>query len=81
MEHSFNYAKFFQVWHESDKRDRPEPEDALCEQCCKETALFCRTCRTWTCQHYSLWADNDPRGANGEQVVHRCNWCQSELLE
>lgn len=56
-------------------------QDTICEHCTRATALWCEKCHTFTCTHYSLWADDDQRGPNGEQLVHRCNWCQVELAE
>ena len=56
--------------------------DAVCNPCkAKRTALYCENCGTFTCTHYSLVADDDERGPNDEQLVHRCNDCESELIQ
>lgn len=54
--------------------------DAVCDECkAKHAALWCEWCHTFTCTHYSLWGDDDERGPNNEQIVHRCNDCEGEL--
>lgn len=53
--------------------------DYICDLCTKETALHCPHCDNFTCIHLSLWGDDDERGPNNEQIVHRCNDCESEL--
>jgi len=56
--------------------------DAVCTECSKKrNTPYCEWCQTFTCVHYSLWADDDPPGLDGEQLVHRCNDCESELVE
>jgi hypothetical protein len=59
--------------------NEPYPEDAICEACSRETSLYCSHCRVWTCTHLSLWSGRDALSPNGEQEVHRCNWCEREL--
>ena len=55
--------------------------DAVCDECkAKRNAMWCEWCSTFTCIHYSLFA-NDDAGPGGEQLVHRCNDCESELTE
>jgi len=54
--------------------------DCVCVECKAERfALWCTNCCTFTCTHYSLWGDDDERGPNDEQLVHRCNDCEMEL--
>lgn len=54
--------------------------DTVCSVCAREgDVLRCPACRSLCCKHYSVWADDDPRGPTGEQLVHRCTWCEVEL--
>lgn len=61
-------------------RDYFNEHDDVCAPCrASGTALWCEWCCTFTCEHYSLWGDDDERGPNDEQLVHRCNDCEMEL--
>ncbi len=61
-------------------RQEYNEHDAVCDECrAKKSALYCSWCATYTCTHYSLWANDDELGTNGEQLVHRCNDCENEL--
>lgn len=60
-------------------RNYHEWPNAICELCTPETSLSCPGCRTFTCTHLSLVGDDDERGPNDEQLVHRCNVCEQEL--
>lgn len=63
------------------KEEQPSCRHAICGQCTPNTALVCPACGTLCCTHYSLWAADDPCREKGVQLVHRCNECQSVLVE
>lgn len=65
-------------------RDYFNEHDDVCAPCrASGTALWCEWCCTFTCVHHSngMWGDAVERGPNGEQLVHRCNDCETELSD